>query len=219
MDKMNGLDFNRNMSVKEFSQHYWYKEELKRICIDCKIPSHGTKAELESKIKNYLSGKKVGDNRQKVSNIRKGVRSTKITVATKLIPEGFKFNQTAREFFANYYNVPKFKFTKEMASALREAERQGDLNMTVGDLIKIYEKGKNGEENHSIISPEEKTYQWNNFVRDFNKDTRTQCMKNKMKIAAFLWNYVKTNPGPKEYNEDLLDQFYREVEKISNAKK
>lgn len=219
MDKINRPDFNRNMSVEEFSQHYWYKEELKRICADCKIPSYGTKAELETKIKNYLSGKKVVDHRQQMSNMRKGMSSNSITVDTKLIPEGFKFNQKAREFFANYYNVPKFKFTKDMASALREAERQGDLDMTVADLIKIYEKGKDGKKKNNVVnSPEEKTYQWNNFVSDFNRDIRTQGMKNKMKVAAFLWNYVKTNPGPKKYNKDLLDQFPREVEQISNSK-
>ncbi|CUB38333.1 SAP domain-containing protein [Bacillus cereus] len=218
MDKINRPAFDKRMSIQEFTQHYWYKEELKKICLECNISSHGTKAELERKIKEFLSGKTVVDSRQQNANMRKSVESNEITLETKLIPEGFKFNQKARDFFANYYNVPKFTFTKDMAAALREAERKGDFDMSVKDLIKIYEEGKKRKKNTRIDSPEERTYQWNNFVREFNKDSRTKGMKNKMNIASFLWKVVKTNPGPKEYRKELIDEFLHEIEHLSNSK-
>lgn len=77
----------------------------------------------------------------------------------RLIPDGFKFNKQAREFFAKYYNAEKFSFTKEMAAALRKAEQTGDTGMTMADLIAVYEGKATTPE-----SREEKTYQWNRFV-------------------------------------------------------
>src|SRR5699024_4048066 len=98
----------------------------------------------------------------------------KITLDMKLIPEGFKFNQQARKFFQQYYDVPKFSFTKQMATALREAEKTNDLTMTVRDLIEVYETTKYKK---PIQTNEEKTYEWNEFVKDFHKDQRTKGME------------------------------------------
>ncbi|QEL82595.1 hypothetical protein DN407_29285 (plasmid) [Bacillus sp. JAS24-2] len=118
--------------------------------------------------------------------MRKSIESNEITLETKLIPEGFKFNQKAREFFVNYYNVPNFSFSKDVAVALREAERKGDFDMSVKDLIKFYEEGKKRKKNTRIDYPEERTYQWNNFVREFNKDSRIKGMKKQNEYSFFF---------------------------------
>ncbi|GGB36061.1 hypothetical protein GCM10011409_11850 [Lentibacillus populi] len=201
--------FHPDMTIKEFEQHYWYKEDLKRICREHNLSSHGIKAELEDRIKGFLQGEIVPDKRKQSSGQRKRKSPAEISLDTKLIPDGFKFNQRARGFFKAYYKVSKFSFTKEMASALRDAERRSDQDMTVADLIAIYENGKRIR----TTSPEDRTYQWNNFVRDFNSDDRTKGMKNKMKVAAYLWKQVKNNPGSKEYNGELLDKFGNELKK------
>ena len=91
-----------------------------------------------------------------------------------------------------------------MAAALRKAEQTNDYEMTVADLIKVYETTKN---NPPKKSAEEKTYEWNQFVKDFHKDSRTKGMKNKMKIAATLWKTIRQRPGPRKYSNDLLEQF------------
>ncbi|WP_202080435.1 SAP domain-containing protein [Caldalkalibacillus salinus] len=215
---INRKEFSPGMSVEEFDQHYWYKEELKQICMKHSLSSHGTKAELQEKIRQYLSGEVVIDKRKKHSNVRKSAHNHEITLHTRLIPEGFKFNDQAREFFMEYYHVSKFSFTKDMAAALRDAEKRGDLEMTVADLIKVYEESKLRKKTKKAIdSAEEKTYQWNNFVREFNQDPRSKNMKNKMKVAALLWRYVKNNPGSKEYRHDLLQRFEKDVKKITSV--
>ena len=76
-----------------------------------------------------------------------------ITIDTPLIPNGFRFNQKARDFFSCYFDVKRFKFTKEMCEALREAEKNaakkllnnrgviylelpdGDTALKYGDII------------------------------------------------------------------------------------
>lgn len=219
MSNINRPDFDPSMSVEEFDRHYWYKEELKQICTRHRLSAHGTKAELEERIRLFLTGQVVHDQRKKQSSIRKGTPQKEITLKTRLIPDGFKFNQQARDFFKSYYNVSKFSFTKDMAAALREAEKRGDHDMTVADLIQIYEEGKHiQKKNNANDSAEEKTYQWNRFVQDFNRDPKTKGLTSKMKVAALLWQYVKNNPGPKVYHTDLLKKFEKEVHAIMEGK-
>ncbi|GIP24656.1 SAP domain-containing protein [Paenibacillus sp. J22TS3] len=196
--------FSKNITIQEFEMHYWYKEELVGICRELGLPSFGTKAELEIRIKNLLAGEASPDRRLVNTGVRKKTELRELSLDTRLIPDGFKFNQTAREFFAKYYNKKKFSFTKEMAAALREAERLGDMEMTVADLIKIYEGEK------PLASLEERTYQWNNFVKDFNKDARTKKIIDRMKVAAQLWGKVRDNPGHKRYSPDLLEEYLKD---------
>ena len=76
--------------------------------------------------------------------------------------------------------------------------------MTVADLINVYESTKNKP---SKESAEEKTYEWNQFVKDFHKDPRTKGLENKMRIAADLWNIIRQHPGPRKFTNDLLKQY------------
>ncbi|NGQ95137.1 hypothetical protein G3578_08150 [Brevibacillus sp. SYP-B805] len=66
---------------------------------------------------------------------------------------GFKFNRTARAFFQAYYGVKRFSLTKEMAAALREAEKRRDYEMTVADLIEVYERSRRPSGNESLPAP------------------------------------------------------------------
>ncbi|NOU75387.1 SAP domain protein [Paenibacillus sp. LMG 31458] len=205
-------DFTRDLSIQEFERHYWYKQELNDICRKYNISPTGTKAELEEKIKKLLHGDEIIDHRLSNTMIRKKQQLTELSLSTKLIPDGFKFNQKAREFFANYYNKPKFSFTKEMATALREAERHGNTEMTVTYLIKVY------EDKNKFESKEESTYQWNKFVKDFNKDSKTKFIKqDRMKIAAQLWKQVRDNPGKKQYSSSLIEEYLNHPDEGSQA--
>lgn len=211
--------FHPAMNPSDFERYYWYKSELQQICKQYGLPASGTKAELLNRVKGWLEGKEIRDDRQVYANRRKKANElAEITPETRLIPDGFKFNRKAREFFKRYYGVEKFSFTKEMAAALRDAERRGDMEMTVADLIRIYEESKAGKKRRPATA-EEKTYQWNAFVRDFNADARTKGWSNRMQIAALLWRHVREGSGPKRYDPDLLDQFREEIEALKNGGK
>lgn len=201
-------DFSKDLSVKEFEKHYWYRKELIDICRKYDISSSGTKAELEVKIKKLLNGESIPNSTKSSMGKRTSKEPKEITLDTKLVPDGFKFNQKAREFFAAYYKQKKFSFTKEMAAALRKAKRQDDQEMTVADLLKVYEGRK------KIENPDEKSYQWNKFVKDFNKDPNSLGIKkDRMKVAALLWKRLREAPGQKEYSSKLLED-YLKIQKV-----
>jgi len=201
--------FTDKLTIEEFNKHYWYKTELQVICRQYNLSADGTKAELEQGIRAFLSGESHDNKRIKVSKIRKSIVSQQpISLETKLIGGGFKFNHETRAFFAEYFNVTKFSFTKAMAVALREAEKNQDYDMTVADLIEIYLN-----QNNTVIeqSTDEKSYQWNKFVRDFNEDPQSNVFHGKMKVAAILWSKVRDNPIQKVYDNSLIARYYDEV--------
>ena len=142
---------------------------------------------------------------------------TAVSLSMRLIPEGFKFNWAAREFLAKHFNVKKFSFTKEMAAARRQAEKRSDLDITVADLIAVYEQNKIQKKKAGPPSAEEKTYQWNGFVRAFNRDTRTRGLANRMQVAALLWRRVRDRTSAKTYSPQLLDEFAAAVNEITKS--
>ena len=223
-------EFSPTMSVTEFKRHYWYVTELREICRKFWLDCTGTKAELTSRVEHFLSGDvdsfSSEEEEMKISMtdktlglvVRHGADSyTKLS--TKVIG-WFSFNVNWRAFCGMVLVEPNFKFTKEMAAAVREAKKRHDNSLTVRDLLVIYKTGKQrkatGESLPSYMQPEEQTYQWNNFVRAFNADPRSMIFSNKMKVASILWSKVRDNPGSKEYRTDLIDIYAEELMKYFN---
>ncbi|EQA35668.1 SAP domain protein [Leptospira inadai serovar Lyme str. 10] len=216
---MNRPPFAKIKSVKEFEEHYWYREELRRICADLGIPVFGTKVELEERLKAYI---KSGDIEQIRSQGKPKISASKrrqidppkkITLNSKILSDGIRFDAAFREFCRVYYDGKKFSFTKAMAEAVRDAEKSGNESLTVADLLKVYENPP------SSPRPEDTVLRWNRFVKDFHADPKTHAFKKKLNIAAFLWGKVRDRPGSKRYNSDLLSEFFTEISKIERSKK
>ncbi|MBV0929547.1 SAP domain-containing protein [Lentilactobacillus sp. IMAU92037] len=192
------------LTLAKFKANYYYKTDLIKLCRKYGLPTYGTKAELNHYILQYLSGIPKRDIHQiRKHNQRQHLTQADISLATPLVGSGFVFDDEARKFFANYFGVAKFSFKKKMAVIKRQAEAENDLTMTVGDLIREYQR------NDDLVNQtkEEKTYQWNNFVKDFCADPASQQFPNKMKVAAILWGRVKRSMGPKEYHHQLLSEY------------
>lgn len=194
-------DFNPNLSSEEFLSYYWYKTELESICRNYSLPSYGTKAELTAYIQQFLQGKPANQiKRLRRTKPAEGLKADQISPETKLLDSGFKLDKEARQFFASYYGQEKFTFKKAMAIKLREVERLEDKEATVADLIAVLE-------NPDLVSqetPEEKSYQWNRFVKDFRQAPLSQDYSEPMKVAALLWQKVKNSQDEKVYTSQLL---------------
>ena len=232
--KENRPAFSTNMSVQEFNKYYWYKEELQEICRIYQISSDGTKATLQSRIKSLLLGDTEEFCDDKSMDFQADIENEKIDLNidanckdySKLnvkIINGFSFNPEWRAFCGMVLGEKNFKFTKEMGAAVRKVKKEKNKNFTVMDLLKIYKIGKQRKamKAHSFdfMQPEEQTYQWNNFVKDFNKDCHSKFFKNKMKVAALLWRKVRDNPGEKIYRSSLIDKYKSEINDLNEGDK
>ena len=122
-------------------------------------------------------------------------------------------------FFASVLGLEKFKFNKKMAALMREVKRNNDREVKVKDLLSVYLENKSSSQNErtklpDYMVPEEQTSQWNNFVKDFNKDHCSKKFKNKMKVAALLWSKVRDRPGSKKYTSDLINEYEKELKEL-----
>lgn len=203
-------EFTPDLSAEDFLSYYWYKTELEAICRDYQLPSYGTKAELAAYIEQFLEGKPASQiKRVRRAKSSSSLKADQISPETKLLDSGFKLDKAARQFFTDYYGLEKFTFKKVMAIKLREVERLGDKEATVADLIAVLE-------NPQMVSqetPEEKSYQWNRFVKDFHQDPMSQDYQEPMKVAALLWQKVKNSQDEKVYTSQLLVDYRSELVK------
>ncbi|GEL15946.1 hypothetical protein [Pediococcus cellicola] len=55
---------------------------------------------------------------------------TELTLTTKIL-DGVKLNAQLRAFLETYYKTPHFKFSKQMAVAIRQAKHQDNTTMTI----------------------------------------------------------------------------------------
>ncbi|CAJ1195645.1 hypothetical protein CPEBRM1_ABPJDJAI_01688 [Companilactobacillus paralimentarius] len=200
--------FSKKLSVEDFQKFYWYKTELVQICKDNQLPSYGTKAELNQYIIQYLSGIPQSQIKTVRTNTHiSSLKTEQINPQTKLLATGFKLNAEARKLFADYFQMSKFSFKKSMAIKMRQVQSDQDTSATVQDLIDAYQ-------NKTLTDNEEEhTYQWNNFVKDFNHDERSKKYSQKMKVAAIIWSKVRDGQTDKTYRSQLIDQYQSEIEK------
>lgn len=203
------------ITLTEFKENYFYKTDLVKLCREYHLPTYGTKAELNHYLYLYLPGTPAADIRpRRIVQKKSTLTAAEITLDTKLVGSGFSFNNEARNFFANYFNVERFSFKKEMAVIKRQAEVDNDTEITVGDLIaRSMDLKKNGKRRVKVLTKtsEEPTYQWNNFVRDFCQSETSQAFTNKLKVAALLWQHVKVSKSPKKYSPELIQKYAAEI--------
>lgn len=201
------------MDFKDFKKQYWYKTDLQQLCRKYHLPTYGTKAELENYITLYLKGtpaNQIKPVRTAPKNINR-LNSSQITTTTKLLNSGFSLNNEARKFFADYFAVDKFNFKKIMAIKMREVQKNQDPMATVQDLINLV---NNPNSISSLITTEEKTYQWNNFVKDFHSDPQSNNFTQPLKVAAILWKITKNNEqSSKKYVPTMIKSNFIYIKK------
>lgn len=185
--------FDDMKSYDEFNQYYWYREELKQICKEHGIAYTGTKAELNSHLKAYFNGEIVKPLKRK--SVKKS--NVLLTLDSKVLASGFVMNGRFRDYFAKITGNVNFKFTADMATALRKIRQEQDTDFTIGKLLDVY-YGKSDYAKYDNSS-----CQWNQFLKDFCADRNNNLYYNKLKAASILWKIVREQPGQKIYTASL----------------
>jgi hypothetical protein len=202
------------ISFKDLQDKYFYKKDLEGICRQLGLPITGTKLELHQRILFFLENEELRNDdvhiQPKKRRFNISALKEPISLEMPFIEKGLKFNQELRDFIAAHLGKKRVSFTKSMASAVRQAV-QGDYDISVRELIAILCASPNDNS-----TPDDVSYQWNNFVRDFSRSAEAQRYENKLKVASILWGKVRDADGPKLYATSLLaehDNLLREFEK------
>ena len=196
-------DFAQIKSYAEFSRHYWYREELQQICKQLGISSSGMKTELCHNIEEYFKGNRIVESQPKR---RIKPTDSPLSLNSRLIDCGFTFGPRFRDFFAEQTGIKNFKFNVDMVATVKKVREDNDKSFTINDLLDIYYGKK------TYAKYDNSALQWNRFVKDFCADPKTSRFRNKLKIAALLWQEVRNSTREKIYTSDLLTEFAEKLD-------
>ena len=195
-EKMERPALNKEISLPDFDEFYWLKQELIDFCKTVGISTSGGKIEIVNRIGHYLStGEVVSGERRKVENRSNfDWNKEKLTTQT-VITSSYKNGENVRNFFTQEigphfsFNVIFMKWVKEnvgknLGAAIIEWKRINDLK-----------KGKN------YVSEIDPQFEYNRYMRAFLNDNPGFSSQDAMKH----WKLKRQKRGTNEYKKNDLN--------------
>ena len=191
MEKRPILD--KYITINNFKDFYWLKEELILFCRKNEINTTGGKIEISERIVHFLK------TNEKI--IPKKIRKTskfdwnkeKLTLKTT-ITDNYKNTENVRLFFTEQIGK-HFKFNVKFMNWMKY-----NTEKTLNDALnkwKEIEKEKKNNKKTTKIAPQ---FEYNQYIRDFMADnpnsTKTEAIK--------YWKLKKSVRGSNKYNKSDL---------------
>ena len=192
-------EFDNIKDYDEFSQYYWYRDELIKICRDHGLKAPSGKIELNKVIEAYFSGERILPEKRRIKKKKPAV--TELTLDTGLIECGFTFGNRFRDFFSEQTGEDNFKFNVDMVATVKKVKESSDESFTLGDLLDVYY----GKKTYAIY--DRSALQWNRFVKDFCADEATKVYKDRLRAAAALWRMIRDSDMEKVYSREMLERY------------
>ncbi|MFB4471718.1 DUF6434 domain-containing protein [Oceanobacillus caeni] len=179
----------KKISIKEFKDYYWLKEELQTFCRVNRISPSGSKIEIANRIETFL----------RTGEIKKPIRTSRINKKMEpkselsldtVITESHRCSQDVRAFFKTV--IPKFHFSTYIQNYFKN-----NVGKTYRDAVNAWyeeEKRKKDPSYKKSIAPQ---FEYNQFIRDFFADPKNQGKSQNEAIKA--WNNIKKLPGSNKY--------------------
>jgi len=190
---MNRPKLDKYISLQDFKDYYWLKEELVTFCKTIGIDTTGGKIDITERIASYIQTglviKKVISRKQ--SRTSKFNWNNEVLSLDTILTDSYKNTENVRKFFTEKignhfsFNVLFMNWTKENTGAsIRDA---------IEEWKKIYElkKDKNYKTN---IAPQ---FEYNRYMRAFLADNPDKTSKDAMKY----WKIKRSIRGTNEYEK------------------
>ena len=192
MDKRPKL--NKDITVTDFKEFYWLKEELINFCRTENIDRKGGKIELSLRIEEYLkTGKKIKSDKNKKPTSKFDWNNEILNLNT-IITDNYKNTENVRLFFSKHIGN-HFKFNVKFMNWMKQ-----NIGLNLEDAVIEWNKIRtDSKENKSpkSIAPQ---FEYNKYIRDFLKDN-----SNKTKAEAIeFWKIKKLMRGDNIYKKSDL---------------
>jgi len=196
---------NKSISITDFREFYWLKEELLEFCRSHGINMTGGKQELADRIIVYLqTGKIIKTVPTKKSKSKFDWNNAEINLDTE-ITDNYKSSENVRMFMKReigshfHFNTAFMEWTKQnigktMREAIAEWKRLAEL--------------KNDKNYQTTISSQ---FEYNTYIRGFLADNKDK----KLSDAIKHWNMKRNLRGNNVYSREDL-KLYTEIH-VENA--
>jgi len=189
-------DLNKDISIEDFRDFYWYKNELIEFCRVENLDKKGGKIELTNRIEKYLI---TGEREKHIKNTQKKTskydwNNEKLTLET-IITDNYKNTQNVRKFFISKIG-DRFRFNIEFMNWMKSANGK-TLNNAIDKWLEISLKSKINK-SPKEIGPQ---FEYNTYIRDFLKDNPTVPRERAIKC----WKIKKSMRGDNKYTKSDLE--------------
>ncbi|MFA9458125.1 DUF6434 domain-containing protein [Halalkalibacter sp. AB-rgal2] len=179
----------KEVSMKDFNDYYWLKEELQTFCRENGISTSGSKVEISDRIRTYI------DTGEIKKPIRKSRVSNKVDNDLELnletvITENHRCSQEVRAFFKTI--IPKFHFSTYIQNYFKN-----NIGKTYRDVVDAWNEEEERKKDPTYKKKIAPQFEYNQFIRDFYTDPKNQQKSRKEAIEA--WNTIKSLPGSNKY--------------------
>ena len=187
-------ELNERISITDFKDFYWLKEELSAFCKSKGINTTGGKRELAERIIIYLqTGEIVGTVSKEKTKSKFDWKNADIGLDTELT-DNYKNTENVRAFMKReigahfHFNTAFMNWTKQnIGKTMKEA---------IAEWKRLYEL-KSDKNHPTTISPQ---FEYNAYIRDFLTDNKDK----KLTDAIQYWKLKRNRRGEHVYaKEDL----------------
>lgn len=183
----------KRISIKDFKDFYWTKEDLMKFCRENDINSGGGKIEISNRIIEYLDTGKTS--RTKTVRRKKIAKATEPITKETVIGIEYRSYNEKKDFFKSVIGS-KFHFTAHLLDYFKK--NTGEKNYS--DLINEWYKEKELKKDPNFVKEIAPQFEYNAYVRDFLKDNPDKTRNDAIKY----WKIKKSKPGDNKYSKTDL---------------
>ncbi len=187
---------NKEISLEDFNDFYWLKEELIQFCRTMGISSTGGKIEIANRIRIYLSTGKIV---KQVKNTHKITSkfdwANEVLTKNTVITDSYKNGENVRNFFIQEIGS-HFKFNVIFMKWMKE-----NIGKTLGDAIIEWKRIEALKKDRNYVSEISPQFEYNRYMRAFLKDNPNLSSKEAMKF----WKLKSAQRGSIEYDKKDLE--------------
>ncbi|MES5837915.1 DUF6434 domain-containing protein [Bacillus cereus group sp. MG11] len=184
----------KEISIQDFKDFYWLKEELQSFCRENGISASGSKVEISDRIETFLRTGEIKKPQRNSKANNKSRTKSELSLDT-VITENHRCSQDVRAFFKTV--IPKFHFSTYIQNYFKN-----NIGKTYRDVVNAWneeEKRKKDPSYQKKIAPQ---FEYNQFIRDFFSDSKNKGKSHPEAIEA--WNKIKKLPGSNKYIPEML---------------
>ena len=189
-------ELTEKISLKDFADFYWLKEELVLFCKEEGIDYSGGKIEITNRIINFLkTGKK--PKKEKSKSIKPKSEfdwNSEVLSLETIITDNYKNTENVRLFFTIEIGT-HFKFNVLFMNWMKE-----NIGKTLKDAISEWNRIHLMKKDKNYESEINSQFEYNTYMRDFLKDNPDLSSDD----ARKFWMLKRETRGSKKYvKEDL----------------
>ncbi len=181
------------ITVQDFKDFYWLKEELIKFCRQNDISYAGGKIEISNRIIEYLETGKVI--KTKVIKKKKLPQPTRPLTLETVIGVDYRSYREKKRFLQSVIGK-QFHFTIHLLDFFKKNAGQ----KTYGDLVDEWYKEQELKNDPNFVKQIAPQFEYSQYIRNFTKANPNLTRKDAIKY----WKIKKSLPGDNKYSDDDL---------------